>query len=184
MLIWKCSVWSSLFTWTKTMFNLWVFDLIWVCWAISGQSKCCRPNTIKHPLWPRPCFSQSKPFSLHLKTPTAPDDFVLMYKNRLTSNSAFLLVISCYMQSVNPQLGLNIVNLFIKQRVQCICMVHISLVRAFHSIKHLDDHWPSLQRDNSSPELLASYIIQLLDKTVLAQSAASQAPCWELELNS
>lgn len=109
-------------------------------------------------------FLSSSIFFLHLKTPTAPDHFVLMQSNRFTSNYASPIYFFPFivppkwhhaMQSENPQLSLNIVHPFIKQCVRYIFMVHISLVKTFHSIKHLGDHWTSLQRAHSSPRLLA-----------------------------
>lgn len=167
-----------------------------------------RPNIIKHPLWPIPCFSQPGPlFPPHLKTPTAPDHFVLTHCNRFTSNSAFPIYFFPFiappqryhaMQSENPLLSPNIVNLFIKQCVQYIFMVHISVVKTFRSIKHLGDHWTSLQRADSSPGLLAllvhctwSHIIQsirhiqpLLDKPAFVKGTAGRSPCWEPELKT
>ena len=152
-------------------------------------------------------FFSPKPLFPHFKTPTAPDHFVLMHSNRFASNSALPIYFfpsaappRWYraMQSENPQLSLNIVNLFIKQCVQYIFMVHISLVKTVRSIKHLGDHWTSLQRADSSPGPLAllvpgswSHIIQsirhiqlLLDKPVLVKGTAGHSPCWELELNT
>lgn len=83
---------------------------------------------------------------------------------------------------------------FITQWVQCIWMVRISVVQAFHSIKQLEDHWPSLQRAYPSPKLLLLHgraniihnihYIQLFDKLVLARNTARTAPWWELDWNS
>lgn len=139
-------------------------------------------------LTPSMFFSIQTIFSLHLKTPTAPDHFILTPGNRFTSNSSFPIYFFSFigpplwyhaMQSENSQLSLYIVNLFIKHCVQYIFMLHISLVKTFHSIKHLADHWTSLQRANSSPGPLALLVhctwshiiqnirhIQLLDKPV------------------
>lgn len=133
----------------EAMFNLRVFDLI--CRAISDQSKTPHTGQTQSVLTSS-VFSQRKPclFSPLLQLKTALNHLVLMHSNSFTSNSTFPIISPLHCGE-NPPLGQNIVNLFIKQRVQYIFMLHISVVKTFHSIKHLGDHWSSLQRANSSP---------------------------------
>lgn len=99
-------------------------------------------------------------------------------------------------QSKTSPLGLNTVNLFIKECVQYIFMVHISLVKTFHSIKHLVDHWAGLQRADLSPRLLLllmrgtlepHYSEHPLYPAAIRQASISKrhsrSPCSELERN-
>lgn len=167
MFIWEYSICSALFTSLKTMFYLWVFDLIWVCWAISGQSKCCvqakhnqTSSLTSSMLFPSSnhffaAFKKKHPQPITLHWCMVIDSLLILLFQFIFLPSIVPPLSYNAERSENPQLNLNIVNLFIKQCVQYIFMVHISLVKTFHSIKHLAYHWVCLQRANSSPRLLA-----------------------------
>lgn len=72
-----------------------LFVGVWLNLSLLGNLRPIEtlPNSIKRPLWPLPCFSQSEQFSLHLKPPTGPDHSGRT-RCRFTANYSFRQAIS------------------------------------------------------------------------------------------